>query len=125
MQPCVRSSPLPFVTMHGTLLCLLLMEYCSNISVVWLPFFYFKLFKFKSSNGTLVQCGIFKLSQFKSKALHGIFLFLIQYKFKCIVQFIRILPNASDNLSSPPLCRESSCGLQILANDKLAQMLCS
>ena len=42
-------------------------------------------------------------------------------KFKFIVQFIRFLPNASNNLSSPLLCRESRCELQILANDKLAQ----
>ena len=44
-----------------------------------------------------------------------------KFKFKFIVQFIRFLPNASNNLSSPLLCRESRCELQILANDKLAQ----
>ena len=46
---------------------------------------------------------------------------LTKFKFKFIVQFIRFLPNASNNLSSPLLCRESRCELQILANDKLAQ----
>ena len=46
---------------------------------------------------------------------------LTKLKFKFIVQFIRFLPNASNNLSSPLLCRESRCELQILANDKLAQ----